>query len=104
MAEYRTPLVDDMQAAGKTPSDLAQDMEDILGEYIRTPEVSVIVAGQGVANQIQVVGEVLRPQSISFREGLRILDVIVAVGGMTEFAAGNRTRLVRQINSGQVEM
>jgi polysaccharide export outer membrane protein len=98
-----TPLIDDMQAAGKTPSNLAENMEDVLGEYIRTPEVSVIVTGQGAANQIQVVGEVLQPQALSYREDLRMLDVIVAVGGMTDFAAGNRTKLVRQVSAGQVE-
>jgi len=97
------PLIDDMQASGKTPSQLSKDMEAVLGEYLRTPEVSVIVTGQGAANQIQVVGEVNSAQSLSFREGLRILDVIVAVGGLSEFAAGNRTNLVRQIEGEQVE-
>ena len=53
-----TPLIDDMQASGKTPSQLGLDMERVLGEYLRTPEVSVIVIGQGAANQIQVVGAV----------------------------------------------
>jgi polysaccharide export outer membrane protein len=91
-----TPLIDDMQATGRTPSELAEDMEAVLGEYLRTPEVSVIVTGQGVANQIQVIGEVRSPQSLSYRDGLRLLDVIVAVGGLTDFAAGNRATVVRQ--------
>ena len=98
-----TPLIDDMQASGKTPSELARDMEEVLGEYLRTPEVSVIVTGQGAANQVQVVGEVANPQSLSYRDGLRLLDVVVSVGGLTEFAAGNRTNLVRQTETGQVE-
>lgn len=98
-----TPLVDDMMASGKTPSQLSTDMEAVLSEYLRTPEVSVIVTGQGAANQVQVVGEVATPQSLSYREGLRVLDVIVAVGGLSEFAAGNRTNLVRQTGNGQVE-
>jgi len=98
-----TPLIDDMQASGKTPSQLAKDMEEVLAEYLRTPEVSVIVTGQGAANQVQVVGEVTNPQSLSYRDGLKMLDVIVAVGGLTEFAAGNRTNLVRQTETGQVE-
>ena len=98
-----TPLVDDMQAAGKTPSNLAADMESVLGEYLRTPEVSVIVAQQGAANQIQVIGQVTNPQALSYRNGFRVLDAIVAVGGVTEFAAGNRTSLVRQLGSGQIE-
>lgn len=98
-----TPLIDDMQAFGKTPTQLGQDMERVLGEYLRTPEVSVIVTGQGAANQIQIIGEVTVPQSLSYRDGLRILDVIVAVGGLTDFAAGNRTSLVRQTENGQVD-
>ena len=98
-----TPLVDDIQASGRTPSQLSQDMESVLGEFLRTPEVSVIVTGQGAANQIQVVGEVVSPQSLSYRAGIRMLDVVVAVGGMTEFAAGNRANLVRPTETGQVE-
>lgn len=98
-----TPLVDDMVARGKTPSKLADDMEEVLAEYLRTPEVSVIVTGQGAANQVQVIGEVLTPQSLSYRDGLKVLDIVVAVGGLTEFAAGNRSKLVRKTSNGQVE-
>ena len=98
-----TPLIDDMQASGKTPSQLATDMEQVFAEYIRTPEVSVIVTGQGAANQIQVVGEVVMPQALSHRYGLRVLDVIVAAGGLTEFAAGNRANIVRQMEAGQIK-
>jgi polysaccharide export outer membrane protein len=98
-----TPLIDDMQASGKTPSQLADDMEGVLAEYLRTPEVSVIVTGQGTANQIQAIGEILNPQSISYRYGLKLLDVIVGVGGLTEFAAGNRADLVRVVDGEQVK-
>ncbi len=98
-----TPLVDDMVASGKTPSQLGADMEEVLSEFLRTPEVSVIVVQQGASNQIQVVGEVASPQALSYREGLRVLDVVVAVGGLNEFAAGNRSKIVRQAASGQVE-
>jgi polysaccharide biosynthesis/export protein len=98
-----TPLIDDMQASGKTPSELASDMESVLGEYLRTPDVSVIVTGQGSANQIQVIGEILNPQAISYRYGLKLLDVVVAVGGLSEFAAGNRGDLVRTLNNEQVK-
>jgi polysaccharide biosynthesis/export protein len=98
-----TPLIDDMQASGKTPSQLAEDMEGVLAEYLRTPEVSVIVTGQGTANQIQAIGEILSPQSISYRYGLKLLDVIVAVGGLTEYAAGNRADLVRVVDGEQVK-
>jgi polysaccharide export outer membrane protein len=98
-----TPLIDDMVAAGKTPSNLARDMEKVLAEYLRSPQVSVIVADQGAANQIQVIGQVVNPQTLSYRNGLRVLDIIVAVGGITEFAAGNRSNLVRQMENGQIE-
>jgi len=98
-----TPLVDDMVATGKTPSKLAQDLESVLGEYLRSPEVSIIVTGQGPANQVQVVGEVVAPQSLSYRDGLKLLDVVVAVGGTTDFAAGNRANVVRHTEGGQPE-
>ncbi len=98
-----TPLVEDIQAAGQTPSELGANLETVLSEYLRTPKVSVIVTGQGAANQVQVIGEVNSPQSLSYRDGLKVLDVIVAVGGLTDFAAGNRSNLVRQTENGQVE-
>lgn len=98
-----TPLVDDVLAAGKTPSELAADMEVVLSEYIRTPDVSIIVTGQGASNQIQVVGEVVAPQSLSFRNGIRVLDIIVATGGLGEFAAGNRASLIRDTKIGQLK-
>ena len=98
-----TPLIDDVTASGKTPSELAGEMEQVLSEYLRTPEVSVIVASQGAANQIQIVGEVVNPQPMSYREGLRVLDLVVSAGGLSDFAAGNRSNLVREISTGQIE-
>ena len=98
-----TPLVDDITAAGKTPSQLAIDMEQVLAEYIRTPDVSVIVESQGASNQIQVVGEVVTPQAMSYHSGLRVLDVVVGSGGLGEFAAGNRANIVRETPTGQVK-
>jgi polysaccharide biosynthesis/export protein len=98
-----TPLIDDMQAAGKTPTDLAKDMEIVLSEFLRSPEVSVIVTGQGASNQLQVVGEVAVPQAMSYRQNLRVLDLIVGVGGLADFAAGNRTNLVRETDAGQIK-
>jgi polysaccharide export outer membrane protein len=92
-----------MQASGKTPTELANDIESVLSQFLRTPEVSVIVAEQGSANQIQIVGQVLNAQPQSYRENIRVLDIMVAVGGLSEFAAGNRTELVRQTESGQVK-
>ena len=90
------PLVEDVHAVGKTPTELARVIEDQLSEYLRTPKVNIIVTDQGAGNQIQVVGNVASPQAVSYREGLRLLDVIVAVGGLDEFAAGNRSKIVRQ--------
>ena len=98
-----TPLVEDMVAATKTPSELAADLEEVLAAYIRTPEVNVIVGSQGPANQIQVVGQVVSPQGLAFRDGLRLLDALVAVGGLTDFAAGNRTKLSREVEGAQIE-
>lgn len=98
-----TPLVDDMLASGKTPSELALDMEVVLSEYLRTPEVSIIVTGQGASNQIQVVGEVLTPQALSYREGVKVLDVVVSAGGLTEFAAGHKAHVVRQSLDGNIK-
>ena len=97
------PLAEDVVAVGRTPTELARDIEVELAEYLRTPKVNIIVASQGTANQIQVVGNVRSPQSLGFRDGIRLLDVIVAVGGLDDFAAGNRSKIVRQIDGESVE-
>ena len=96
-----TPLVDDIQASGKTPTQLANNMEAILAEFLRSPDVSIIVTGQGASNQIQVVGEIAAPQSLAFRANIRVLDVLVSVGGLSDFAAGNRASIVRNTGSSQ---
>ena len=97
------PLVEDVIAVGKTPTELARSIEERLAEYLRTPKVNIIVTEQGAANQIQVVGNVVNPKSLPFREGLRLLDVIVAAGGLDDFAAGNRSKIVRQIDGSLTE-
>jgi len=97
------PLVEDVVAVGRTPTELAREIEVQLAEYLRTPKVNIIVSSQGAANQIQVVGNVRSPQSLAFRDGIRLLDVIVAVGGLDDFAAGNRSKIVRQIDGEPVE-
>lgn len=98
-----TPLVQDMQAAGKTPTQLANDIETTLAEYIRSPQVNVIVTGfVGTFNtQIRVVGQAAQPQAIPYRQNMTLLDVMIEVGGLAEFAAGNRAKIVRR--SGGVE-
>jgi len=100
-----TPLVEDMVAVGKTPSELARAIEKVLAEYVRSPQVNVIVT-QPVStfSQIKVIGQVLKPQSLPYREGLTVLDAVLSVGGVTQFAAGNRSKIVRTENGKQREI
>lgn len=98
-----TPLVEDMVAVGKTPSQLARDIEKVLGEFIRSPQVNVIVTIPVSAfSQVKVIGQVTQPQSLPFREGMRVLDAILATGGLGNFAAGNRAKIVRRVNGKDV--
>jgi polysaccharide export outer membrane protein len=95
-----TPLIEDLQAVGKTPTQLAREMEQILSEFIRTPKVNVIplefVGTFG--NQIRVLGQAAQPQALPYRDKMTLLDVMTEVGGLTKFAAGNRARVVRTVN------
>lgn len=95
-----TPLVEDLPASGKTPTQLARDMERVLRKYIRDPVVTVIVTGfvGPYSQQVRVIGEAVNPQAIPYREHMTVLDVMIAVGGLTEFAAGNRASIVRKVN------
>jgi polysaccharide biosynthesis/export protein len=94
-----TPLVEDMVAVGKMPSELARDIEKVLGEFIRSPQVNVIVTVPVSAfSQVKVIGQVTQPQSLPFREGMRVLDAILSTGGLASFAAGNRAKIVRRVN------
>ncbi|HPF25249.1 MAG TPA: polysaccharide export protein [Steroidobacteraceae bacterium] len=94
-----TPLVEDMTAVGKTPTQLARDVETVLAEYVRTPQVNIIVSNALSAfSQVKVVGQVKAPQAVPYREGMRVLDVLLIVGGVTDFASANRSRIVRQEN------
>lgn len=99
-----TPLVENMVAVGKSPSQLARDIEVVLAEYVRTPQVNVII-GQAVStfSQVKVVGQVRSPQALPYREGLRVLDIVLATGGLTDFAAPNRARIVREVDGKTVE-
>lgn len=100
-----TPLVEDMVAVGKTPSQLARDVEGVLSEYIRSPQVNVIVTNPVSAfSQVKVIGQVVNPQSLPYREGMRVLDAILAAGGLTEFAAGNRGKIVRKVDGRDTEL
>ncbi|WP_439951206.1 XrtA/PEP-CTERM system exopolysaccharide export protein [Sphingomonas azotifigens] len=92
-----TPLINDMPAVGKTPAMLADDLKLALSEFIKDPIVSVIVENFSgtFAQQIRVVGATEKPASLPYRANMSILDAMIAVGGLNEFAAGNRARLVR---------
>ncbi len=98
------PLIEDLQAANKTPTELARDVEEVLAEFVQNPVVTIIVTGfvGPFDQQVRVVGEASRPSAIQFREKMTILDVMIAVGGLTEFAAGNRAVIVRADNKKQV--
>jgi polysaccharide export outer membrane protein len=98
-----TPLVEDLQAAGKTPADLSREVEKALAKFIRDPVVSIVVTGiQGVSSdQIRVVGEAARPQAVPYRPNMTILDVMAQVGGLTNLADGNAAVLVRGAEGGK---
>jgi len=100
-----TPLVEDMVAVGKTPSKLARDIEKALSVYVKSPQVNVIVTvPASVFSQIKVIGQVLHPQALPYRDGMTVLDAVLAVGGLGQFAAGNRARLVRVVNGKSQEI
>jgi polysaccharide export outer membrane protein len=100
-----TPLVEDMSASGKTPSQLARDMEGVLSEFVRSPQVNVIVT-QALSSfsAVKVVGQVRTPQVVPFRKGLRVLDVVLVSGGLSDFAAPNRAKIVRTNGGKQTEI
>lgn len=100
-----TPLIDDLVAVGKTPTQLADEMQEVLAEFLRSPEVNVIVQDfvGTFGSQIRILGQVMEPGSIPFRERMTLLDVMMEVGGLTRFAAGNRSRLVRSIDGASEE-
>lgn len=99
-------LVEDLPASGKTPTQLARDIEKALSKYIQEPIVTVIVAG-GVGpfdQQIRVVGEAAKPQALNYREKMSLVDLMIAVGGLTDFAAGNKAYILRTENGKQTQL
>ncbi len=100
------PLIEDLQAAGKTPTLLARDIEKHLEQYVQSPIVSVIMSGFNgpFDQQIRVVGEATNPRSIAYSENMTALDLMISVGGLTDFAAGNRAVLVRNGSSFRVRL
>ena len=91
------PLISDMVAVGKTPAKLSDDIRDALGTYIKDPIVSVIVNNFSgtFAQQIRIVGAAEKPAAVAYRSDMTLLDAMIAVGGLSEYAAGNRAKLVR---------
>ncbi len=91
------PLVDEIVAQGKTSSELARDIEKTLGKYVRDPVVTVLVTSfiGPYSEQIRVIGEAAKPQFLPYKKNMTLLDVMIAVGGLTDFAAGNNASILR---------
>lgn len=98
-----TPLVDDLPALGKSPTALARDIEKALAKYIRDPVVTVVVTNfvGPSSEQIRVIGEATKPQILAYRQNMTMLDVMIAVGGLTEFADGNHATISRAAEGGK---
>lgn len=94
------PLVEELPASGKTPFQLARDIEKELAKYIRNPLVTVIVSSfvGPYSEQVRVVGQAAKPQAVPYKENMSLLDLMIVVGGVTDFAAGNRATIVRTLN------
>lgn len=101
-----TPLVEDVQASGRTPTQLARDIEKQLAKYVKKPVVTITVTNfiGRYSEQIRVVGEAAQPMSLSYTDNMTLLDVMIAVGGLTEFAAGNRASIIRKVNGEQQQI
>jgi polysaccharide export outer membrane protein len=97
------PLVNDMVAAGKTPTELSADIQDQLKKYVNNPLVTVIVHSfvGPYSQQVRVLGEAQKPQSLAYRDHMTVLDAMIAVGGLTPLAAGDRATLVRTVDGRQ---
>jgi polysaccharide export outer membrane protein len=101
-----TPLVEDIMAVGSTPTQLARQIEEVLSEFIRSPQVNVIVQGfvGTFGEQIRVLGQAAQPRAIPYRDRMTLMDVMIEVGGLTQFAAGNRSRVVRSVDGRSEEI
>ena len=101
-----TPLVEDLPAAGKTSTQLARDIEQALGKFIQQPVVTVVVTNfvGNFGEQVRVIGQAARPQALPYRKEMLLMDVLIAVGGVTEFAAGNKASIVRTVDGKQEKL
>jgi polysaccharide export outer membrane protein len=97
------PLVEDVVAIGKTPTALAREYEQRLGRYIKEPLVTVIVQGfvGPIPDQVRIIGEASQPRSLPYRADMTLLDAMIAVGGLTRYAAGNDSVIIRTVNGAQ---
>ena len=95
-----SPLVEELTASGKTPAQLARDIEEVLSTYIKEPIVTVIVGGfvGPYSEQVRIIGEAANPQAIPYRQYMTLMDVMIAVGGITDFAAGNKAIVARVVD------
>ncbi|MFL6673686.1 MAG: XrtA/PEP-CTERM system exopolysaccharide export protein [Massilia sp.] len=101
-----TPLVEDLPAAGKTSTQLARDIEKSLAKFIQQPVVTVVVTSfvGNYSEQIRVIGQAAKPQALPYRRDMSLMDVLIAVGGTTEFASGNRASVIRTIDGKQQKL
>jgi len=100
------PLVEDLVVSGKTSTKLAREIEKELSVFVKDPLVTVIVTGflGPFSQQVRIIGEASTPQALPYRENMTVLDVMISVGGLTEFAAGNRANIIRQVDGRQKEI
>jgi polysaccharide biosynthesis/export protein len=98
------PLVDELYVQGKNSTEIAREIEKVLSKYVRDPVVTVMVGGfvGPFSEQIRVVGEAARPQFLAFRQKMTLLDVMIAVGGLTDFANGNGATLMRTAEGNKI--
>lgn len=99
------PLVEDMVAVGKSPSQLARDIETALSKYVKSPKVNVeVLTALSVYSQVKIIGQVKEPAALPYHEGMTVLEALLGAKGMTQFAAGDRARISRMVNGKQQDV
>ena len=99
----KTKLIEDIEVTGRTPTQLARELEEKLSVYINNPRVSVTIGGYvgPFSEQVRVIGEATNPRAVNYKENMTLLDLMISVGGITEFASGNNTQLIRTVDGRQ---
>lgn len=95
------PLVGDVMAAGRTAEELSADIKSGLQKYVKSPQVTVTVLNaesSDFQNRVRIVGAVLKPQSVPYRNGMTVLDLVLLSGGLNQFAASNKAKLYRRVD------